>query len=99
MRSRERCRPWTWFDGSQHGRAAPMATRIQPDEREKRRDSHPGMTREIAISRLHVGSDNLYSSVVRTPPGGTTRVHHHGPCETSIYVLSGRARFTFGRTG
>lgn len=76
-----------------------MARRIQPEEREKMRNNHPGMTREVAISRLHVGSDNLYSSIVRTPPGGTTRVHHHGPCETSIYIISGRARFTFGRTG
>ena len=76
-----------------------MAKRIQPDEREKQRSNHPGMSREIAISRLNVGSDNLYSAVVRTPPGGSTRVHHHGPCETSVYILSGRARFTWGASG
>ena len=76
-----------------------MVKRIQPDEREKQRGNHPGMSREIAISRLHVGSDHLYSSVVKTPPGGSTRVHHHGPCETSVFVLSGRARFTWGPSG
>jgi uncharacterized RmlC-like cupin family protein len=76
-----------------------MARRIQPDERDKQRDNHPGMSREIAISRALVGSENLYASVVRTPPGGTTRVHHHGDCETSIYILSGRARFTWGPKG
>jgi uncharacterized RmlC-like cupin family protein len=57
------------------------------------------MERAIAVSRQTVGSDNLYSSVVTTAPGGKTRIHHHGPCETSIYILSGRARFTWGPTG
>lgn len=76
-----------------------MAKRIQPEERDKDRGKHPGMSREIGISRGLVGSESLYASIVRTPPGGSTRVHHHGPCETSIYVLSGRARFTWGATG
>jgi uncharacterized RmlC-like cupin family protein len=57
------------------------------------------MERAIAVSRGTVGSDNLYSSVVTTAPGGRTRIHHHGPCETSIYIVSGRARFTWGPTG
>lgn len=76
-----------------------MAKRIQPEERDLQKGKHPGMTREIGVSRALVGSDGLYASVVRTLPGGSTRVHHHGPCETSIYVLSGRARFTWGATG
>jgi uncharacterized RmlC-like cupin family protein len=76
-----------------------MARLVRPDERDKQRDNHPGMSREIAISRALVDSERLYASVVRTPPGGTTRVHHHGECETSIYILSGRARFTWGNTG
>ena len=57
------------------------------------------MRRAVAISRDTVGSRGLYSSIVTTEPGGRTRVHHHGPCETSIYILSGRARFTWGPTG
>jgi uncharacterized RmlC-like cupin family protein len=57
------------------------------------------MLRAVAISRDTVGSQALYSSIVTTAPGGRTRVHHHGPCETSIYILSGRARFTWGPTG
>lgn len=76
-----------------------MARRIQPEDRIHQRNNHPGMTREIAVSRATVGSDGIYSSVVKTPPGGTTRVHHHGPCETSIYIISGRARLTWGPTG
>jgi uncharacterized RmlC-like cupin family protein len=76
-----------------------VAKLIRPDDREHQRDNHPGMSREIAISRLTVGSDSLYASVVKTPPGGSTRVHHHGPCETSIYVISGRARLAWGPNG
>jgi uncharacterized RmlC-like cupin family protein len=57
------------------------------------------MKRAVAISRETVGSAGLYSSIVTTAPGGRTRVHHHGPCETSIYIVSGRARFRWGPTG
>ena len=54
------------------------------------------MERVIAVSRDTVGSQNLYSSIVRTGPNGRTEIHHHGECETSIYILSGRARFYAG---
>jgi uncharacterized RmlC-like cupin family protein len=57
------------------------------------------MERAVAVSASAIGSRNLYSAVVTTPPGGSTRVHHHGGCETAIYVVSGRARFTWGPTG
>jgi uncharacterized RmlC-like cupin family protein len=57
------------------------------------------MLRAVAISRDTVGSQGLSSSIVTTEPGGRTRVHHHGPCETSIYILSGRARFSWGPSG
>jgi uncharacterized RmlC-like cupin family protein len=45
------------------------------------------------------GSVALYSSIVTTAPGGKTRIHHHGDCETSIYLVSGEARYTWGPTG
>ncbi len=57
------------------------------------------MERSIAISAPLVGSVRLYSSIVSTAPGDKTRIHHHGECETSIYILSGSARYTFGPTG
>ena len=56
------------------------------------------MERSIAISAENAGSVGLYSSIVTTAPGGKTRVHHHGECETSIYILNGRARYTWGKT-
>ena len=49
------------------------------------------MERSIAISAERVGSVGLYSSVVTTAPGARTRIHHHGECETSIWIASGRA--------
>lgn len=57
------------------------------------------MERSIAISAPTVGSRQLYSSIVSTAPGDRTRIHHHGDCETSIYILSGRANYTYGATG
>ncbi len=54
------------------------------------------MERIIAVSADTVGSEHLYSSIVRTAPGGRTEIHHHGECETSIYILKGQARFYSG---
>jgi uncharacterized RmlC-like cupin family protein len=76
-----------------------MATRISPADRHITIGQHPGMQRSIAISAPTVGSRQLYSSIVSTAPGDRTRIHHHGDCETSIYILSGIARFTYGPTG
>ena len=57
------------------------------------------MERSIAISAPTVGSKRLYSSIVSTAPGDQTRIHHHGECETSIYIVAGEARYTWGPTG
>jgi uncharacterized RmlC-like cupin family protein len=79
--------------------AGPMATRIRPEERSSSAGQNADMERSIAISAELVGSVGLYSSVVTTAPGARTRIHHHGECETSIWIASGRARYTFGPTG
>jgi uncharacterized RmlC-like cupin family protein len=76
-----------------------MATRISPADRVTSVGQHTGMERSIAISRPTVGAERLYSSIVSTAPGDKTRIHHHGDCETSIYIVSGRARYTWGPTG
>jgi uncharacterized RmlC-like cupin family protein len=76
-----------------------MATRVTPTDRVTTVGQHPRMERSIAISQGTVGSQRLYSSIVSTAPGDKTRVHHHGDCETSIYIVSGRARYTWGPSG
>ena len=76
-----------------------MAKRIQPSEFLTGTGQNADMERSIAVSASVAGSSGLYSSVVTTAPGGKTRIHHHGPCETSIYIVSGRANYTWGPTG
>lgn len=73
-----------------------MVKRVEKSALAGHRGQNDAMERVIAVSRDTVGSTNLYSSIVRTAPGGRTEVHHHGECETSIYILSGRARFYSG---
>lgn len=76
-----------------------MAKRISPSDFLVGTGQNADMVRAIAVSAPVAGSTNLYSSIVTTVPGGKTRVHHHGPCETSIFIKSGRAHFTWGPTG
>jgi uncharacterized RmlC-like cupin family protein len=76
-----------------------MATRVRPTDRTTSTGQNSDMERSIAVSAELVGSVGLYSSIVTTAPGGRTRIHHHGECETSIFVLSGHARYTWGPTG
>ena len=76
-----------------------MATRVTPTERATSTGQNSDMERSIAVSAETVGSVGLYSSVVTTAPGGRTRIHHHGTCETSIYIVAGTARYTWGPTG
>jgi uncharacterized RmlC-like cupin family protein len=76
-----------------------MAKRIGPSEFVVGAGQNADMERAIAVSADVAGSSQLYSSIVTTAPGGKTRVHHHGPCETSIYIVSGRAHYTWGETG
>ena len=76
-----------------------MARRVTPAEFVVGTGQNVAMERAIGVSAPVAGSTNLYSSIVTTAPGGKTRIHHHGPCETSIYIRSGEARYTWGPTG
>ena len=76
-----------------------MAVRVTPDQRRRGTGQTRDMERSIAISASATGSVRLYSSIVTTAPGRKTRIHHHGECETSIYILSGEARYTWGPSG
>lgn len=74
-----------------------MVVRIARESLEGHAGQNDAMERVIAVSSETVGSKNLYSSIVRTNAGGRTEIHHHGKCETSIYILSGHARFYSGK--
>ncbi len=58
-----------------------------------------GMRRQAAVSPETTGSKNLWVGLVTTPAGMASAWHHHGDCETAIYVASGRARFSWGPGG
>jgi uncharacterized RmlC-like cupin family protein len=73
-----------------------MVKRIAKESLAADAGQNAAMERIIAVSSDTVGSARLYSSIVRTAAGGRTEIHHHGECETSIYILEGRARFYSG---
>jgi len=56
-----------------------------------------GMHRLAAVSRLLVGSDNLWAGVLLAEPNTVSSVHHHGPQETVVYLAEGRATLRWGR--
>jgi uncharacterized RmlC-like cupin family protein len=58
-----------------------------------------GMRREAAVTRETTGSAGLWVGRVTTAPGTASGWHHHGDCETAIYVVQGRARFRWGAGG
>lgn len=58
------------------------------------------MRREAAIVPDEGASGaQLWMGLVTTPPGGVSGWHHHGSCVSGIYVVSGRARFSWGPGG
>ena len=70
---------------------------IRPSQRNAATAQTGGMVREAGISAETVGADTIWAGYVRTPAGSSSGAHHHGDCETAIYVLTGRAKFYFGQ--
>ena len=56
----------------------------------------PGMTRAAAITAARAGAEKLWAGTVVIDPDAKTGAHHHGPLESVIYVVSGRARMRWG---
>ncbi|MGB2695007.1 MAG: cupin domain-containing protein [Dehalococcoidia bacterium] len=69
---------------------------VRPHERDAGTAQTPGMAREAGVARSTVGSEKLWVGYVTMAPGMKSGVHHHGPLESAIYVISGRARMRFG---
>jgi len=69
---------------------------VRPHERDKGTAQTPGMAREAGVAASTVGAEKIWVGYVTMSPGAVSGVHHHGPVESSIYVISGRARFRFG---
>ncbi len=55
-----------------------------------------GMNRATAIDFARAGAQKLWAGTVHIHPGAKTGAHHHGPLESVIYVVRGRARMRWG---
>src|SRR6201987_2401587 len=56
----------------------------------------PGMDRRAAINFARVGAQKLWAGTVTIHANAKTGAHHHGPLESVIYVVKGRARMRWG---
>src|SRR6201987_2763630 len=56
----------------------------------------PDMDRKPAINFARVGAQKLWAGTVHIHPNAKTGAHHHGPLESVIYVVKGRARMRWG---
>ncbi len=56
----------------------------------------PGMNRAAAIDFARVGARSLWAGTVHIHADAKTGAHHHGPLESVIYVIRGRARMRWG---
>jgi uncharacterized RmlC-like cupin family protein len=55
-----------------------------------------GMNRAAAITTASAGAKQLWAGTVTIDPDAKTGAHHHGPVESVIYVVAGRARMRWG---
>ena len=55
-----------------------------------------GMDRKAAINFARAGAQKLWAGTVRIHPAAKTGAHHHGPPESGIYIVKGRARMRWG---
>ena len=69
---------------------------IPGDQLDTNTPQTPGMNRAAAINFARVGAEKLWAGTVTIHAGAKTGAHHHGPLESVIYVIKGRARMRWG---
>jgi len=69
---------------------------VHEDQLDLRTAQTPGMTRAAAIDQARVGARKLWAGTVSIEARAKTGPHHHGPLESVIYVVTGRARMRWG---
>lgn len=69
---------------------------VRGDELDTNTPQTVGMTRAAAITAARGGAEKLWAGTVVIEPDAKTGAHHHGPVESVIYVVSGRARMRWG---
>ena len=69
---------------------------VRGDELDTNTPQTPGMNRAAAITHARTGAEKIWAGTVVIHPKAKTGAHHHGPVESVIYVVSGRARMKWG---
>ena len=69
---------------------------VRGDQLDTNTPQTPGMNRAAAITHATAGAQKLWAGTVVIHPDAKTGAHHHGPLESVIYVVSGRARMRWG---
>jgi uncharacterized RmlC-like cupin family protein len=69
---------------------------IAGDQLDTNTPQTPGMNRAAAINFARVGAEKLWAGTVTIHANAKTGAHHHGPVESVIYVVRGRARMRWG---
>ena len=69
---------------------------VHHDELDPNTPQTPGMNRMAAITTARAGAEKLWAGTVVIEPDAKTGPHHHGPVESVIYVVRGRARMRWG---
>lgn len=69
---------------------------VRADELDPNTAQTPGMNRAAAITTARAGAEKLWAGTVVIEPDAKTGAHHHGPVESVIYVVAGRARMRWG---
>ena len=69
---------------------------IRSDELDVNTAQTPGMNRAAAITTARVGAQKLWAGTVHIHANAKTGAHHHGPLESVIYIVRGRARMRWG---
>ncbi|MEP6942340.1 MAG: cupin domain-containing protein [Betaproteobacteria bacterium] len=69
---------------------------VHGDELDVDTPQTPGMNRAAAITAARAGAQKLWAGTVVIHPKAKTGAHHHGPVESVIYVVSGKARMKWG---
>ena len=69
---------------------------VRADELDPNTPQTPGMSRAAAITAARAGAEKLWAGTVVIHPDARTGAHHHGPVESVIYVVAGRARMRWG---
>lgn len=54
------------------------------------------MRREAACSQGLTGAQKIWTGYVELGPGRVSAAHHHGEAESTIFIVSGHARFVAG---